>query len=353
MWLRRNIKLIVLLFFCLGIMAGHFSDEGFISFLGEKNSNDRVSLYKQIAATVSNFKTFNETRYGKYAETVTDTLSELGEIYLSLSVDPGLAFYVKEFAQFVTANHLLGGDPWDARKKFAEHLGSVTVYRGLALQPQEFEAIRKQGILSGFVRNAASFENYDRESVAIEMLTRVESQLVSLTNRSAEHDPLLSVTPSIKTAACVAGAGFKFPKEIDRSLLPKIYVFKIKLPKIDILDLLKHPETCEYAQRDSEDLSQFRGEPSKTRKLLCMHALYPASIEAFVPLIIDTEEIMDYKIFPIGSSELVAECDNEKMLLNNLCHRHLPLKDILPQKNAEQLVRECTREKGYLHEQWP
>lgn len=98
MWLRRNIKLIVLLFFCLGIMAGHFSDEGFISFLGEKNSNDRVSLYKQIAATVSNFKTFNETRYGKYAETVTDTLSELGEIYLSLSVDPGLAFYVKEFA---------------------------------------------------------------------------------------------------------------------------------------------------------------------------------------------------------------------------------------------------------------
>jgi len=300
---RLFILSLIVLVFCAcgtGPSSSPFSGLTFVAFetLGDE-AKSRVDWYKDIAKDIEDFDEFAERRYGVYGETAINALKSLNDSFLSLLVDPGLSLRVEDFVEYVEKNELEQSDPWEARARFSKELGSDTIYRGLKLTLDEFETIRTKGIESEFLRKDSTFENYSRQSLAIEILHR--ALFVVQISGYEYFDPLMSVTEDIETAICVSRT------QKNTSLKSReVYIFEINIPQIANFTTIKNSKICNYSQRRNESLP-YLADAARVRQIICEKLLPSKNIESFVSLTIHPDEITGY-VSPADNSSTKESC---------------------------------------------
>lgn len=115
----------------------------------------RIKGLKKTAEQIESFNLYANNFYGPIrGRIVVNELNLLGRNFEQLCVDPGIVNNLHTFALFVLNNRSLKNDPWKARQAFSDSLGSVRVYRAIAV-PNETQAadLKAQGSVSEEVRS--------------------------------------------------------------------------------------------------------------------------------------------------------------------------------------------------------
>ncbi|MBL7714352.1 MAG: hypothetical protein JNL01_02725 [Bdellovibrionales bacterium] len=190
---------------------------------------------------------FARNRYwspkGQHGEIAEAQLTSLGPNFRSLIVDPGIVLRMDEFVAFVQAQGLTdSSDVWMVREKFSKHLGKKRVYRALALNPADVQAIEAHGILSSTFRNNGEDDEYPLiESLFSMALGRIRQM-------APDSDPYLSVTdyPDVALAATwpYRFSGKKNFLGITRAVEngKKVYLMTLDVPVLDLLEPGKNPD---------------------------------------------------------------------------------------------------------------
>jgi hypothetical protein len=106
-------------------------------------------LCELVALAEGNLDELATTLYG---ETGTAMLAKLRARGLApLIVDPGVVLRLDALLAFPAQPN---ESPWQLRARFAASLGTVRVYRGMAVTPEELASINKVGILATSTRGA-------------------------------------------------------------------------------------------------------------------------------------------------------------------------------------------------------
>jgi hypothetical protein len=220
-----------------------------------------------------------------------------------LIVDPGIVMRLDNFEHF-TENYLRqpphAGDPeklspMDLRNRFSTSLGSEITYRALALTPEQYESIKHSGIRSAFLRADKQNEVLNNDllqpyfSKSLNPFT--SSMLTLLSNRirggMAAWDPLISVTSYPE----VAIAATKAYLQRNPASSTRIYLFKLKVPKLDIYSRSDAPDSLlpfgwKLSQKVSYEV-KYKEKKSKT-----FDARDPG-FESFLDLKISPSEIVE------------------------------------------------------------
>lgn len=149
-----------------------------------------------------------------------------------LSLDTGFVTHLPEFTEM----DALGADSLAVRDKMKERLGEEIVYRGMTLTDEELEDIKTHGIMSGFPDYVAKAERPKEELEANVLSTNVNELYERHFHHENPHSPLISVSAHSDIATAV---GRHFGKHRRREGA-KFYLFKLKVPKIDIVHYSEH-----------------------------------------------------------------------------------------------------------------
>lgn len=160
-----------------------------------------------------------------------------------LSLDPGFLTHLPEFFDFTKNNNVNEKNYWNTREKFKEFLGYKEVYRGLMLTEKETEKIKKQGLHSDFFRDS-DFKDRGPWLVESRFLSCSFNDLVeSHFHRENPYTFLLSLS-SHQDIAIVAGEYYG-----KRGNEKELYLFKLKVPEIDIIYFTDHAVRTPYKVR--------------------------------------------------------------------------------------------------------
>ncbi|MGK5086906.1 hypothetical protein WDW86_05060 [Bdellovibrionota bacterium FG-2] len=250
----------------------------------------KVILLKKIAQLQPSLDQFASTRYGRGGLNVLQRLRALSPGFGKLIVDPGLTIRLDEFEAFVKTNNLLKEDPWHVRDKFKQFLGETTLYRALALTPEEFETIQRVGIGSKLAHLKTLQANYFEKSLNQEMdlrVTKVGGNWL---------DPLMSVTDYPDVANAVASR-YASPGK-------KVYLFTLKVPELDIIYQSFHSEVMKYPySRASTDLHVVQGGkriilPFPSRKVESFLLYYVSPNQIVSSQLVEPESIPEITFVP-------------------------------------------------------
>ena len=171
-----------------------------------------------------------------------DIVSELvGKQYTVLLVDPGIIGRAEDFIVFAKNYVELNGQvqPIILRKAYAEHLGTMRLYRGLMLTSDEAEYIAKNGILAPGMRD---------ETVALDKISNIineENQSGSPFNElkkrffQKDENAVKSTNLYISTSRykdLAASAGAHHSPTLDEKI-KSLYVYEIEIPRISTLEV--------------------------------------------------------------------------------------------------------------------
>ena len=87
-----------------------------------------------------------ERNYQKYGKALLQRLEALDPRYGDLIADPGIVIRLDDFENFAKSSPQKL-DAWKMREAFRDHLGTRTVYRGLALTEAEYKEIQFKGLV--------------------------------------------------------------------------------------------------------------------------------------------------------------------------------------------------------------
>ncbi len=154
-----------------------------------------------------------------------------------LNLDPGFMTHLPEFLEFIKTNPIKSPkNALETRAEFKEHLGSRIVYRGMVLSDEEAEAMRYEGIQSAFFRtlkgNISPTDYFEANFLTIYLDKIIEKQFY----HENKYSPLISVTSHEDVAISVAKHFGRTWDKKDK----KLYLFKIKIPEIDLIYCTDH-----------------------------------------------------------------------------------------------------------------
>lgn len=152
-----------------------------------------------------------------------------------LNLDWGIIVHLPEFLDFLKIHYTCNKPLLRIREEFKDSLGYDTLFRGISLNEEELEKIKQFGIESQLLRRIGESEN-SAELFEREILNkRVNNLIEDHFHRASHYSPLISVSSHEDVAIAVGRA---FGRSID--LRKKLYLFKIKIPKIDRIYYTAH-----------------------------------------------------------------------------------------------------------------
>lgn len=169
--------------------------------------------------------------------------NSLGNEYLVLLADPGIAGNFSKFREFLTSSKIIRAtDIFSIRKQFSQFLGTTTVYRGMALNQGEVHGIEQRGLVAPVVLNKRNmqialldmFDYHDLKSPSTRhpqsIIDGIRERQVDLIG-SPEDWILMSVSQYPEVSSSVGWHDSKRTKE--RGVSP--YLFTIEVPTIDLI----------------------------------------------------------------------------------------------------------------------
>lgn len=197
---------------------------------------ENKALYDYLDAKPKTTKKLIARWYPDESEELIKQLSdEIGDKYLSALVNPRIANHLDNFISFAKNNLAKTPDKsaYELRMAYAESLGYRIVYRGVGLYSDEAANLiqNKTGLVSSGMR-AYGVEAYVRDLLDAKQATSFYKQIDG--KRSpflGPPDPayMLSVSDSPKLAGAIGRDYSRFNNNFG-------YVFKLKIPEIDLLD---------------------------------------------------------------------------------------------------------------------
>lgn len=149
--------------------------------------------------------------------------------FSQLSLDVGFMCHISEFVEMLEREEIKSHDYEGARKELKEKLGHKVMYRGTMLTDEEFGSIQKSGVFSPLCsyvgQSDKPLEEFEAKVISTDVDTAVESHF------HGEHrcTPYLSISAHENVAIAV---GKHFGQKKDGK---KFYLFKLKIPVIDII----------------------------------------------------------------------------------------------------------------------
>jgi hypothetical protein len=191
------------------------------------SSNSLPTRTRFIADTLSKSANAREAIthfYGPKASPLIAEFASLGEDYVPLAMHPGILSRTKEFMDFA---HSMGQlpTPTELLKRFSDHLGTTTVYRGLAVTEEDVAKARQVGLLATPFRTYRTLESPMGDST-FEMMVAAR-----LTERNSSQNFLMSVTRFPDIARDIS------TKYVSDPTRQRIRIFSITIPKIDLIEL--------------------------------------------------------------------------------------------------------------------
>lgn len=151
-----------------------------------------------------------------------------------LSLDPGFVTHLTDFIELAQQGELTTLDYQSTRQELKEKLGDVTVWRGMALTEEELEKVKQEGILSLLGREVNESGQPLAQFEASALTAWPSHAIESHFHNSHDTSPFISVSSSKELALTM---GHQFGKLSDDR---KLYLLKIKMPKIDLVDYTEH-----------------------------------------------------------------------------------------------------------------
>lgn len=123
------------------------------NLLEDKNIFSNNKLYEYYSKHLDEATQLLKKWYGPDAQNLLESTNrELGLDFTPLLIDPGIANRLAEFIKFVQPNlDLRFKSLMEIRQAFSKYLGETTVFRGMALIPEELDSIKKRGILGSIM----------------------------------------------------------------------------------------------------------------------------------------------------------------------------------------------------------
>lgn len=214
-----------------------------------------------------------------------------------LVVDPGIVLRLDAALAFPSQP---GESAWQFRARFAESLGKVRVYRGLAVTPEELASITEKGILAASVRSA--------EKVAPKLL--LDQLIGHLMGLAGPADTMLSVSYDRAVSRCVAHMYTRNDKT------RTVHVWTTELPLLDVLSIDVPSALCPAVEPASLDCNPPRGGLTDAARMYACRNFYDAKIESFVQARIDPAEIFEVKIESdnAGCNDVLAQVRKDSKL---------------------------------------
>ncbi|MGZ3739646.1 MAG: hypothetical protein ACXVB9_09755 [Bdellovibrionota bacterium] len=171
---------------------------------------------------------------------VTKLQAKLGKEFLPLLIEPGVADRLDQFLAFSEKQpDLKKLSPLELRNRFADSLGTVTVYRGVGVQPSEVPAMKKNGLTSaGF---ASDFSKGDRSGISTyfgsvlldDPQVRSFSDTIAMVRAPDKTDPPLGLIAVTDYHEVAEGVGAYYGKTARKNA--KLEVLKMEVPAIQVL----------------------------------------------------------------------------------------------------------------------
>lgn len=178
--------------------------------------------------------------YGRAAgKKLLERLAKISAKYDVLISEIGLVSKIDEFETFMKTQKKLTAK--EARAQFSDYLGFEEVYRGLALRESDLKDILDRGLLPNPIRGHA-LDPKDSSLLELLSYSDIDSQLRAHVTQQTDQSLFMSVTkiPAIGVAVASLAA-----ENANRMLgqwpsqFRSIYLFKLRIPKIDLVYLGK------------------------------------------------------------------------------------------------------------------
>ena len=151
-----------------------------------------------------------------------------------LSLDAGFMTHLPEFMDMVDKGEIDTTDPVAARAALKEKLGDKVVWRGTMLSDEELKLAKETGLLSPLSKIVETSDQPQSQFEAVALSTFASHAIEKHFHGEHRSKPLLSVSEHEDVAIAV-GRHFG-----DRIPGKKFYLFKIKLPAIDLISYQDH-----------------------------------------------------------------------------------------------------------------
>ncbi len=205
-----------------------------------------------------------------------------------LSLYPGVMSHVAKLIDFLENNNMNGKNHIYVYKAFKEYLGKRTMYRGMALSDSEAKNIEENGIESAFIRDVnspeAKIKDLENTVLSLQFSQLIDDKLDGI---NTDRSPLISLTP-YKDVALAVGFAFGFDK-IERKK-GNMYVYKLKIPEIDIIRFNNIEVSMPYKYKLS-GLLGYKLNVTKNGKVKSYNV--DEKLEQFVMYKINPSEIVD------------------------------------------------------------
>lgn len=228
--------------------------EKFLDILKDPAQHSRGELLGSI------FSNYSGEAYGDYQwqkktggwtmpeeQTLYGRLRELHPEFNQLSLDAGFITHLPEFMEMLEKGEIKSTDFEGARNELKEKLGYKILYRGTMLTDEELKHIKEHGIMSPLTVYIAKAKQPKDEFEAKALSTDINYSIESHFHGENHATPYLSVSAHEDVAIAV---GRHFGK---RGPDRKFYLFKLRIPVIDIISYKEHGIKTPYKIQEMID----------------------------------------------------------------------------------------------------
>jgi hypothetical protein len=218
------------------------------------------------------------TVYGKFRERYPE--------FAKLSLDAGFITHLSEFMEMLEKGEIMSTGFEGARNELKEKLGYKIIYRGMMLTDEELQSVKNNGLMSPVSRHIQKSEQPKLEFEAKVISTNINYSIEAHFHGENYTTPYLSVSGHEDVAIAV---GRHFGKREPGS---KFYLFKLKVPVIDLISYQEHGVKTPYKLKEMIDRNpdyslavSVNGKDGKYK--------WDEDVESYVFWKIDPENILD------------------------------------------------------------
>jgi hypothetical protein len=217
----------------------HYSRRELLSTIFANYSGEAYGDYQWQKKTGGWTTPEEQTIYGKFMESYPE--------FNQLSLDAGFITHLPEFMEMLEKGEIRSTDFEGARNELRKKLGYKILYRGTMLTDEESQSVKEKGLMSPLTRQIEKSEQPKEEFEAKALSTDINYSIESHFHGENYATPYLSVSAHEDVAIAV---GRHFGK---REPGQKFYLFKLRVPVIDLISYREHGIKTPYKIRELID----------------------------------------------------------------------------------------------------
>lgn len=216
-----------------------FKQFNFSDFLlnGFRNSSFYDYFKKDVNSVRTIYKRWYKDHQSQIDRQFNSSLKVLGPQRISLILDPGINFRLNEFLPF--AKRIIEETPditsINLRQAFSDHVGFITLYRGITYDSQHIDSYISKGLPSMFYDYTSGIAKTNhhnhllmREFFMEGPIQDIIQRVYSSSGRTAMHSLSQSYSQNIELAK-------SFTKAEDPGRHHQGYLFEVKIPRLETL----------------------------------------------------------------------------------------------------------------------